>query len=297
MAIAGSIIKGTSKIIGKAIKGAKKKKKKIGDQLKKEGKFIKEKVTGPAKQRLKNLEQAKSQPQNIKGMPLPKRDKLKGVKNPIRAQKNTLYSGGKPTTAEKLDAVSNTKAFTKGQKAFTGTKKKVTETLGKAAKSPAGIAATESLKDINKATGGFVSGKNIAAVAGVAGGLGLAQSVIKSTAKPEQEYTQKRLGDGRISTTYGGKNGNAVFSEKLLTQKEVDEVRTQLAILESIVLSDNPRKQRDQFINTVLLLNNKYGINNITGKNLSIIMPPVGKGQKKKLNIAQSGNMSKNFFR
>ena len=55
MAIAGSIIKGTSKIIGKAIKGAKKKKKKIGDQLKKEGKFIKEKVTGPAKQRLKNF--------------------------------------------------------------------------------------------------------------------------------------------------------------------------------------------------------------------------------------------------
>jgi hypothetical protein len=45
------------------------------------------------------------------------------------------------------------------------------------------------------------------------------------------------------------------------------------------------------------LLNKKYGINNITGKNLSIIMPQVEKGEKKKLNVAQSGNMSKSFFK
>lgn len=180
------------------------------------------------------------------------------------------------------------------------TAQQATKKAIKGAKKVTAKAQEKTSKLIEGTTLGKAIGKNPTRAAELGGAAlltgALAQSVIKSTAKPEQEYTQKRLSDGRISTTYGGKNGNAVFSEKLLTQKEVDEVRTQLAILESIVLSDNPRKQRDEFINTVLLLNKKYGINNITGKNLSIIMPSVKKGEMKKLNVAQSGNMSKNFF-
>ena len=257
MAIAGSIIKSTSKIIGKAIKGAKKKKKKIGDQLKKEGKFIKEKVTGPAKQRLKNLEQSKSQPQNIKGMPLPK-----GVKNPIRAQKNTLYSGGKPTTAEKLDAVSNTKAFTKGQKAFTGTKKKVTETLGKAQ------SATKKLADDTMAA--IKSDPSKAAVIGAAALL--SPSIMKATLKSQQMYTVEKNSDGGFDLKF--KDGNTITTDSFMfSPKAVDDVRTRIAILDSIVLSDDPQKRKDEFKEHSMYLANKYGIYNIQGKNLSLNVP------------------------
>ncbi len=152
------------------------------------------------------------------------------------------------------------------------------ETISKATRSPAGIAATESLKNIDKATGGFVSGKNIAAVAGVAGALGLASSLTKSNAKPEQEYNVTRMSDGRFSTTYRDKNANAVFSAKQLSEKEIDDVRTQLAVLDSILDSSDPKARSKEFKDTVMNLAKKYKISNITGKNLSVIIPNVEGG-------------------
>jgi len=152
------------------------------------------------------------------------------------------------------------------------------ETISKATRSPAGIAATESLKNIDKATGGFVSGKNIAAVAGVAGALGLASSLTKSNAKPEQEYNVTRMSDGRFSTTYRDKNANAVFSAKQLSEKEIDDVRTQLAVLDSILDSSDPKARSKEFKDTVMNLATKYKISNISGKNLSIIIPNIEGG-------------------
>tara|TARA_R100001460_G_C3500200_1_gene170326 strand:- start:43 stop:762 length:720 start_codon:yes stop_codon:yes gene_type:complete len=152
------------------------------------------------------------------------------------------------------------------------------ETISKATRSPAGIAATESLKNIDKATGGFVSGRNIAAVAGVAGALGLASSLTKSNAKPEQEYNVTRMSDGRFSTTYRDKNANAVFSAKQLSEKEIDDVRTQLAVLDSILDSSDPKARSKEFKDTVMNLAKKYKISNITGKNLSVIIPNVEGG-------------------
>ena len=279
MAITAAVGVG-KKIIGKAVSAVKKKKK----DLETKGRRIKSAL-------------------NKKGKTADIPDVAAG------AAASTIQAGKKivknPTVKK---AVKKTKEV--GRKALTTTAA-VGGTAGGVA---GGFAAEKGAKAIralkgkktspDQATSDFIRGAAVGTTGGLIGGpiaagigaLALTNSIIKSTAKPEQEYTQKRLSDGRISTTYGGKNGNAVFSEKLLTQKEVDEVRTQLAILESIVLSDDPRKQRDEFINTVLLLNKKYGINNITGKNLSIIMPSVKKGEMKKLNVAQSGNMSKNFF-
>lgn len=262
MAITGSVVKGATKIIGKAIKVAKKKKKKIGSQLKKESKFISEKITGPAKQRLKNLEQSKSQPQNIKGMPLPKRDKLKGVKNPIRAQEKTLYVGEKPTTAEKLDAISKTKAFTKGEKAFSGAKKKAKDTLNKA-QSATGKFADDTMTAIK-------SDPNKAAVIGAAALL--TPSVLKSTLKSQQMYSYEKNADGGFNLKF--KDGNTVTTDSFMfSPKAVDDIRTRLAILDSIVLSDDPQKRRQEFKEQSMYLANKYGIYNIAGKNLSLNIP------------------------
>ena len=233
MAIAGSLIKGATKVVGKAINVAKKKKK----DLETKGRRTKKAL-------------------NKKGKTADIPDIAAG------AAASTIQTGkqiAKNPTVKK--AVEATK-----------------ETVSKATRSPAGIAATESLKNIDKATGGFVSGRNIAAVAGVAGALGLASSLTKSNAKPEQEYNVTRMSDGRFSTTYRDKNANVVFSAKQLSEKEIDDVRTQLAVLDSIIDSSDPKARSKEFKDTVMNLAKKYKISNITGKNLSIIIPNIEGG-------------------
>jgi hypothetical protein len=233
MAIAGSLIKGATKVVGKAINVAKKKKK----DLETKGRRVKSAL-------------------NKKGKTADIPDVAAG------AAASTIQTGkqiAKNPTVKK--AVKATK-----------------ETISKATKSPAGIAATESLKNIDKATGGFVSGRNIAAVAGVAGALGLASSLTKSNAKPEQEYNVTRMSDGRFSTTYRDKNANVVFSAKQLSEKEIDDVRTQLAVLDSILDSSDPKARSKEFKDTVMNLAKKYKISNITGKNLSVIIPNIEGG-------------------
>ena len=241
MAIAGSLIKGATKVVGKAINVAKKKKKDLDTK----GRRVKKKLVN------KELDKAKASPNPNEAA--------------IQADKTTRRIINTPDAVVGAGATSTQV----GKKAVKATK----ETVSKATRSPAGIAATESLKDIDKATGGFVSGRNIAAVAGVAGALGLGQSLLKSNAKPEQEYTTKRLPDGRFSTTFGGNNANVVFASKQLSEKEINEVRTQLAVLDSIIDSSDPKSRRKEFTETVEMLSKKYGISNITGKNLSVLIP------------------------
>tara|TARA_A100001391_G_scaffold188412_1_gene158969 strand:- start:775 stop:1509 length:735 start_codon:yes stop_codon:yes gene_type:complete len=241
MAIAGSLIKGATKVVGKAINVAKKKKKDLDTK----GRRVKKKLVN------KELDKAE-----VSSNPIEAGDKAnKSIKRIINTPDAVVGAGATATQV--------------GKKAVKATK----ETISKATRSPAGIAATESLKDIDKATGGFVSGRNIAAVAGVAGALGLGQSLLKSNAKPEQEYTTKRLPDGRFSTTFGGNNANVVFANKQLSEKEINEVRTQLAVLDSIIDSSDPKSRRKEFTETVEMLSKKYGISNITGKNLSVLIP------------------------
>ena len=272
MAIAGSLLKQAANIVGKAIKVTKKKKGQVGGKLKKQFKkeadFIDKKIVKPAKDRVSKLKD-KAKPQFIKGMPNPK----------------AMYAGTKAKASEIADAAVNTQAFTKGAEAIKKGTKAIKATAGKAKKatrrmanSPFGIAATASAAELNKATGGFISGKNIAAVAGVAGALGLTQSIIKSNSSPEQEYTQERRSDGRFATTYKGKNANVVASAKQLSTKEIDDVRTRLAVLDSILESNDPKSRSKEFKETVAYLATKYQISNISGKQLSIIIPNIKGG-------------------
>lgn len=119
--------------------------------------------------------------------------------------------------------------------------------------------------------------KTSAAIGALAAGA-LTASIIKSSTPKESEYDISRLRDGRFSTQFKDKNANVVFSAKQLNSKEVDDVRTQLAILDSIVLSDNPKARRSEFIQIATYLADQYKISNITGNNLSLIIPNVEGG-------------------
>jgi len=107
------------------------------------------------------------------------------------------------------------------------------------------------------------------------GAVALTASMIKSSTPKEAEYNIRKLPDGRFTTTFKDANANSFFSNKQLSAKETDEVRSLIAILDSIIISNDPSKRRKEFLETAQLLGGKYGISNISGKNLSIMMPTV----------------------
>ena len=125
--------------------------------------------------------------------------------------------------------------------------------------------------------GSFVAGglMGYGAAAAITGGVSLTASMIKSSAPKEAQYKQEKLPDGRFVTGYSDANKNSVYSQKQLSSKETDEVRSLVALLDSIILSEDPSKRRKEFTETAQLLGGKYGISHITGKNLSIMMPTV----------------------
>ena len=262
MAIAGAM-KVAGKALGKAIKVIKKKKK----QLETKGRRTKN-------QAVENL--AKKEKKSVKTKVRMKKDVTpemmeKGVW--VESKEKSLIGGS--LKSKILNKTPNVIAGAAGATAQVG-KKAVKATKSKVRnfkKSPAGIATTASLKSIDETTGGFVSGRNIAAVAGVAGAIGLTQSIIKSNTSPEQLYETSRLPDGRFSTKFSDANKNVVFSRKQLSTKEVDDVRTKLAILDSILESTDPSKRKNEFLNTAMYLGKTYGISNVSGKQLSLLMP------------------------
>ena len=224
MAIAGSLIKGATKVVGKAINVAKKKKKDLDTK----GRRVKKKLVN------KELDKAKASPNPNEAA--------------IQADKTTRRIINTPDAVVGAGAT----ATQVGKKAVKATK-----------------------ETVSKATPDLDVGVKAGAI-GLAGGVGtamLASSLTKSNAKPEQEYTTKRLPDGRFSTTFGGNNANVVFASKQLSEKEINEVRTQLAVLDSIIDSSDPKTRRKEFTETVEMLSKKYGISNITGKNLSVLIP------------------------
>ena len=100
--------------------------------------------------------------------------------------------------------------------------------------------------------------------------------MLKSSTPKESEYDIKRMTDGRFSTTFKDASKNAVFSSKQLSEKDINDVRKNLAVLESVVLSTNPSYlEKQEFMARLNYLNDKYGITNITGKNLSVLIPQV----------------------
>jgi hypothetical protein len=134
----------------------------------------------------------------------------------------------------------------------------------------AGVGAT--LAKDKKLKGAAIGGAAGAAL-GLAATAGLASSMLKSSTPKESQFESGRLPDGRYSTKLQDPSKNNVITGKYLSDKEIADVKTQLAILDSIVTSDDPKAQRQQFISTVAYLSQKYKITAITGKNLSIQIP------------------------
>ena len=227
MAIAGSLIKGATKVVGKAINVAKKKKKNLDTK----GRRVKKKLVN------KELDKAE-----VSTNPIEAGDKAnKSIKRIINTPDAVVGAGATATQV--------------GKKAVKATKETVSKATNKLGNETASVAV------------------GVAAAGSILAGGGITNSLVKANSKPEQEYTTKRLPDGRFSTTFGGNNANVVFANKQLSEKQINEVRTQLAVLDSIIDSSDPKARSKEFTETVEMLSKKYGISNITGKNLSVLIP------------------------
>ena len=243
MAIAGAIKVG-KKIVGKAISAAKKKKKDL--EKTKVGKKVKETVSKVADS--------------------------KTSKKAISAAKQTAgtaagIGGGILAGATAGGAAAGGIAASQAGKVVRPAIDKVRSAMGKKPRfNKKGEEFGNAMKDTM--TGGLVGG-----AAAAVGTLGLAASVAASAITPDKLYKQSKLPDGRFSTAFSDGGKNSVFSNTQLSSKQVDEVKARLAMLEAIVTGNNPSGQRKEFLNTVVELATKYGVTNITGKNLSIQIP------------------------
>ena len=125
------------------------------------------------------------------------------------------------------------------------------------------------VKDLNKKINKTVEKAPV--ISGIIAGT-LGTSVLASASKVS--YTYKKMPDGQIQVNLtGDKNKNTFMSPRHLNPKEIDDVRINMDMLESIVVSDDPQKRKKEFTNIVSYLNEKYKINQIQGKNLSIMLP------------------------
>ena len=243
MAIAGAIKVG-KKIVGKAISAAKKRKKDL--EKTKVGKKVKETVSKVADS--------------------------KTSKKAISAAKQTAgtaagIGGGILAGATAGGAAAGGIAASQAGKVVRPAIDKVRSAMGKKPRfNKKGEEFGNAMKDTM--TGGLVGG-----AAAAVGTLGLAASVAASAITPDKLYKQSKLPDGRFSTAFSDGGKNSVFSNTQLSSKQVDEVKAKLAMLEAIVTGNNPSGQRKEFLNTVVELATKYGVTNITGKNLSIQIP------------------------
>jgi predicted RNA-binding protein with PUA domain len=155
----------------------------------------------------------------------------------------------------------------------------------RAAVGGAGIAAAKTIKGVKKAAEAgkqFASEKPFAAgmltqtaidLPILVGATALAASVTTANTPKESLYKQERMNDGTFSTTYQDPNKNKVVTTKQLSSKDTDAIRSYIAVLDSIVVSDNPNGRKNEFIAVLDQLSRKYGVSSIQGKNLSIMLP------------------------
>ncbi len=134
----------------------------------------------------------------------------------------------------------------------------------------AGVGATLS-KD--KKLRGAAIGGTAGAALGLAATAGLASSMLKSSTPKEAQYSQKKDASGSFVTSFKDKNNNLFASTKQITGRDLDEVRKAIAVMDSIIMSEDPKSQRKEFMQLAAFLNTKYGITTIQGRNLNIVMP------------------------
>jgi len=119
-------------------------------------------------------------------------------------------------------------------------------------------------------------GKTLGAIVGsptanILGAGALTASIMTSNNNPKSDYEMKRSGDG-FQLKFNDEGKNKILTGKALSQKQVDEVRSIIAYMESIIVSDNPKARQKEFIAAMDQLSG-YGVNSVVGKNLMINMP------------------------
>lgn len=119
-------------------------------------------------------------------------------------------------------------------------------------------------------------GKTLGAIVGsptanILGAGALTASIMASNNNPKSDYEMKRSGDG-FQLKFNDEGKNKILTGKALSQKQVDEVRSIIAFMESIIVSDNPKARQKEFIAAMDQLSG-YGVNSVVGKNLMINMP------------------------
>tara|TARA_R100000231_G_scaffold139610_1_gene121602 strand:+ start:1312 stop:2226 length:915 start_codon:yes stop_codon:yes gene_type:complete len=112
--------------------------------------------------------------------------------------------------------------------------------------------------------------KTSAAIGALAAGA-LTASIMASNNNPKSDYEMKRSGEG-FQLKFNDEGKNKILTGKALSQKEIDEVRSIIAYMESIIVSDNPKTRKKEFIAAMDQLSG-YGVNSVIGKNLMINMP------------------------
>jgi len=129
----------------------------------------------------------------------------------------------------------------------------------------------------NDILGGFIKAKGAVkarpktTAAAILGAGALTASIMTSNNNPKSDYEMKRSGDG-FQLKFNDEGKNKILTGKALSQKQVDEVRSIIAFMESIIVSDNPKARQKEFIAAMDQLSG-YGVNSVVGKNLMINMP------------------------
>jgi hypothetical protein len=220
------------------------------------GKKIVGKAISAAKKKKKDLE--------TKG----RRIKQKKVKEELT---NAKFKSAIDPNKAAIDADKATRKIMKTPDIIAGVGASAAQTGKKAIKAakPTIDKTKTKVKDLNKKINKTVEKAPV--ISGIIAGT-LGTSVLASASKVS--YTYKKMPDGQIQVNLtGDKNKNTFMSPRHLNPKEIDDVRINMDMLESIVVSDDPQKRKKEFTNIVSYLNEKYKINQIQGKNLSIMLP------------------------
>lgn len=211
-------------------------------------------------------------PENIK-KPLTKVGaELAGIKAGTTAVGEMLGRRAGTATGKFIDKTKSTIQKKFGKKTLEG--KEITDMFDEMADAPVGNligGATMAGSKIGSKVGktlGAIAGSPTAAVLGAGA---LTASIMTSNNNPKSDYEMKRSGEG-FQLKFNDEGKNKILTGKPLSQKQVDEVRSLIAYMESIIVSDNPKARQKEFIAAMDQLSG-YGVNSVVGKNLMINMP------------------------
>lgn len=197
---------------------------------------------------------------------------LAGIKAGTTAVGETLGRRAGAATGKFIDKTKTTVQKKFGKKYLEG--KEVTDMLDEFADAPVGnliggatMAGSKIGSKVGKTLGAIVGSPT----ANILGAGALTASIMTSNNNPKSDYEMKRSGEG-FQLKFNDEGKNKILTGKALSQKQIDEVRSIITYMESIIVSDNPKARKKEFIAAMDQLSG-YGVNSVVGKNLMINMP------------------------